>query len=514
VVTASADKTARIWDAATGKQIAILRGHDDRVDSAHFSPDGRWVVTASADHTARVWDAGPAKGLATRLLGHKGAVMTGAFGPDGNQVVTGSIDKSARLWNSATGKELAILKGFARHGKSALRDGLVGGVRCVIFGPDGKRIVTVSADPIARIRTTELFGLLDGKEEAVSFTPVRIWDAKSGRELAALEGLSEGVRSAAFSPDGKRLLTVGDGQSTRAIISTSGSSLSFSNSSGTDHTARIWDARTGKQLAILQGKWYQLFSAAWSADGRRVCTAAGYPWHARVWDAATGKQLLRVGPRNGPIISAAVFSPDRRRLLTWNDGGRSHSSTPDKSAHLWDARTGKPIAALKGHLSDVNCAAFSADGKWIVTTAEMVNQSIFLHGLEGRWIDTNYKDRTARLWNAATGKLHAILRGHERAVHSAAFSPDGRYVVTASEDKTARIWEVATGKEYFTLRGHEDAVTSAAFSPNGKRVLTTSWDGTARIWPVDPLPLAVARKPRELTAEERERFEIDALEKS
>jgi WD40 repeat protein len=80
--------------------------------------------------------------------------------------------------------------------------------------------------------------------------------------------------------------------------------------------------------------------------------------------------------------------------------------------------------------------------------------------------------------------------------------------VTTSEDHTARIWDVATGKEYFTLTGHRDAVTSAAFSPDGRQVVTTSWDGTARLWPVDPLPLAVARKPRELTPEERERFEV------
>src|SRR5262249_42031346 len=160
--------------------------------------------------------------------------------------------------------------------------------------------------------------------------------------------------------------------------------------------------------------------------------------------------------------------------------------------------------------------SFSLDGQWIVTTAETVNRSIrmggVMSGLDDRWMDTQYRDRTARLWRAATGKLHAVLRGHERAVHSAAFSRDARWVITTSEDKTARIWGVATGKEYFTLRGHEDALTSGTFSPDGRRVLTTSWDGTARIWPVDPLPLALARTPRTLTAEEQERFEIGTLE--
>jgi WD40 repeat protein len=57
IVTASWDKTARIWDAATGKEITVLRGHDDSVSSAAFSPDGMWIVTASWDKTARIWDA-------------------------------------------------------------------------------------------------------------------------------------------------------------------------------------------------------------------------------------------------------------------------------------------------------------------------------------------------------------------------------------------------------------------------------------------------------------------------
>ena len=73
IVTASADKTARIWDAATAKEIAVLRGHDDSVNSAAFSPDGSRIVTASADKTARIWDAATAKEIAV-LRGHDGTV--------------------------------------------------------------------------------------------------------------------------------------------------------------------------------------------------------------------------------------------------------------------------------------------------------------------------------------------------------------------------------------------------------------------------------------------------------
>ena len=78
------------------------------------------------------------------------------------------------------------------------------------------------------------------------------------------------------------------------------------------------------------------------------------------------------------------------------------------------------------------------------------------------------------IWDAATGKEIAVLRGHDNEVMSAAFSPDGSRIVTASDDKTARIWDAATAKEIAVLRGHDDVVNSAAFSPDGSRIVTAS----------------------------------------
>jgi WD40 repeat protein len=67
-------------------------------------------------------------------------------------------------------------------------------------------------------------------------------------------------------------------------------------------------------------------------------------------------------------------------------------------------------------------------------------------------------------------------------VNSAAFSPNGSRIVTASVDNTARIWDAATAKEIAVLRGHDSFVWSAAFSPDGSRIVTASGDKTARIW--------------------------------
>ena len=103
---------------------------------------------------------------------------------------------------------------------------------------------------------------------------------------------------------------------------------------------------------------------------------------------------------------------------------------------------------------------------------------------DGSRIVTTSSDKTARIWDVATAKEIAVLRGHEGSVSSATFSPDGSRVVTASWDKTARIWDAASGKGMAAMRGHEGFVFSAAFSPVRPRIVTASADGTARIWDV------------------------------
>ena len=120
---------------------------------------------------------------------------------------------------------------------------------------------------------------------------------------------------------------------------------------------------------------------------------------------------------------------------------------------------------------------------------------------------TAANDGTARVWNAATGEQLFKVGDEQNAMHSAAFSPDGRWIVTAADDLTARIWYADSGREYFRLSGHRGPVFCAAVSPDSQSVVTASGDGTARIWPIDPLPVAESRKPRSLTDREREMFE-------
>jgi WD40 repeat protein len=258
---------------------------------------------------------------------------------------------------------------------------------------------------------------------------------------------------------------------------------------------------TGRELAVLTGHQNSVYSAAFSPDSLRVVTASGDKT-ARLWEVATGRELAVLTGHQNSVYSAA-FSPDGLRVVT---------ASGDNTARLWEVATGRELAVLTEHKPTVywkqelamltltgprrgprlvNSAAFSPDGLRVVTTSF---------------------DKTAQLWEVATGRKLAVLTGHQDDVYSAAFSPDGQRVVTASKDDTARLWEVATGRELAVLAWHQKYVYSAAFSPDGLRVVTASMDNTARLWLVFPnwqemAAYAQRMLPRtQLTCEERRRF--------
>jgi WD40 repeat protein len=511
----SSRRTAVLMDVDTGKETAVFRGHEGDITSAHFSPDGRQLITASLDGTLRLWDAGPTPDLAVVLRGHESAGNfargIARFSPDGRRLFTafplgigtqGPCDPAVRVWNAASGKSLAVLKGLAG---SPFGKHLPGLLHAVDLSSDGERLVTASRDyivlketdapPVANPPNELLPPHLDRTKPPgmivadVPFTPVRIWDTRTGQEKLALKGFTRGVQSATFSPDGKRLLTVTDGMRRWCTFDAKGEFLGTpsTNMGGSpDPAVRIWDAQSGRLLATLGDRRLGAI-AAWCPDGRVITDDRG---GLQMWDALTGKKLFpfeKQFPSEWGLdfVGDPVVSPNGRYVL----GLRGQGSDLGAIVPLWDAGTGKLRSLLSRHEGGVTAAVFSPDSRWVATAS---------------------KDRTARVWEAATGRERWVLGGHERTVTGVAFSPDGKRLATVSEDATARLWDVETGRAWLTLTGHGGRVHSAVFSPDGERLATTSEDDLVRIWPVDPLSEARARRPRELTPSERQRFSIGA----
>ena len=133
----------------------------------------------------------------------------------------------------------------------------------------------------------------------------------------------------------------------------------------------------------------------------------------------------------------------------------------DKLARVWDAWTGKLRAVLRGRGDAVVLAAFSPDGSRLLTSTV---------------------GNRASLWDPETGEQVARLRGHRGEVNDVAFSPKGGLLASAGDDRTAHVRDAATGRTLTVLDGHTRAVHGVAFSPAGTIVATASGDRTARIW--------------------------------
>jgi WD40 repeat protein len=436
IATASDDNTSRIWDAATGNELAIFE-HDDRVRHVAFSPDGTKLATASFDKTARIWDTATGKELAR--LEHNESVRHVAFSPNGATLATASFDDTARIWGATTGEELGRLV----H---------EGSVDYVEFSPDGSKLATVSGDGTARIWDTTTVKELARLEHnwlcRVAFSPdgtklattgigggteLRIWDAATGKELARLRRHLGTVLYVEFSPDGSKLATA-----------------------SIDDTARIWHTTTGLELARIELD-ESVDYVKFSPDGEKLATVSG-DYTAQIWDALTYKELLRL--EHDESVNQIAFSPDGEKIITVSGDGM---------VRIWDAATDEEPARLEHSksvpdvgFSSVKYVEFSPDGAKLATASY---------------------DYTARIWDAATGKEVARLE-HSDGVLNVAFSPDSTTIATASLDGTARIWDALTGKKLAKLEHEFWWVNQVVFSPDGSKLATASFDGPVRIWNV------------------------------
>jgi WD40 repeat protein len=474
------DHKIKLWDAESGTELMTLAAHNH--GRAAFSPDGERIVSGSKDNTIKVWDAATGAEVMT-LHGHKDIVGCVALNSDGKRVLSGSWDKTIKVWNTVTGAELMTLRGHTEK------------IASVAFSPDGTRFISSSYDKTISVwdgDTGNQIMVLKGHEGVVgpiSISPdgkrivsgsedktSKVWDMVTGSELMTLRGHDRGVLSVAFSPDGSQLVTAGqtinlwDAANGTQLTSFVGhqdmiSDVAFSPdgkrivSGSKDNTIKVWEPGVDHKAPLkLEGRHKGM---AFSPDGNRIVTGGE---NITIWDAATGDQVMRINHAGG----CTSFSPDGKRIIS-TDG-----RTDANGIKVWDAITGKELLTLSGHDGTINgtiwSMSYSPDGTRIVSGGE---------------------DKTVRIWNASTGAEVMTLRGHGdwpelpscSPVSSVVFSPDGKLIASGSYDRTIKIWNAKTGAEVRTLE-HSHLVSGATFSPNGSQIVSTHgrsirvWDAT------------------------------------
>lgn len=249
-------------------------------------------------------------------------------------------------------------------------------VCAVTYSADGKYLVSAGGSEFTPARNG---GKTTGE--------IKVWDRLSRALKGKLEGHTNKIFAAVFSPDGKTLAT-----------------------GAADQTIRLWNVESLQEQRVLKGHTDAISSLAWSPDGT-VLASASWDKTVRLWNPNSGEQLATL-TGSDELLSVAV-SPDGTLVAA---GGANWLIT------LWNIGSRERIAELSGHRGTVYAMAFSPDA---VTLA------------------TGSGDETVRLWNIESRETKHVLRGHRSGISSVAFTPDGARLVSGALNDPVRIWNLS-----------------------------------------------------------------------
>ncbi len=463
----------RVFDAGSEQPRATLPVHGaaPRVVLSHR---GENLLTFDDRGMARVWNVDDGSLLAEWTVGR--ALVGGTFSSDASRVLVWARDGPAVVWPVGRGARIelgapagvnpSIMNGaFFAAGRRVLTWNYGGVGLAQVFDADtGKLLAALRHDDAVRNTTLDRSGtrVLSWSDDGTA----RLWDSATGRLRLAFQHERE-VRGAAFGPDEKRIVT-------------------WSN----DGTARVWDATSGEPASLPLTHDGPIHDAAFSPDGRSVLTSDRRS--ARLWRLLPESDRRRFTLTHRESVLAAGFAAGDEVIVLTVDG----------RLHRWagEKEQGDPLALprkLAGAAFDPDArriAGWSSDdavGIWSTDRATALvppmrheRSDLGIRGLrwngDGTRLLSFGEDRTARLWEAATGKPLAVFR-HPVAVSGARFAEDPTRIVTWAIDRVVRVWDVARPQPLIALPAHEFDVRGAVPSGDVSEVLSFDANGTIRV---------------------------------
>jgi WD40 repeat protein len=523
-----------VWDPETGEKLFTLENSRprNRVCGLAFLAGDHQLIVAyrnSERHgqqsAVTIWDLATKKRVRDIRTEYENAderekfarLGSIAVSPDGRWLATGDENGYVALWDVESGELQHTLQ--QRRSRE---------VRCVAFSPDSKLIAAAIHGYVVEPGD-------DASHEQTRDELLRVWEVETGEELFSMVDPCRGIRSVAFSPDGKRFAVAGRYEGPhftvqihdvetqrvtgrlsghadtvyRVVFRDDGKQLATVSA---DRMAKIWDADSGRLLYTLRGHLDRIGDVAFQSGVNRVATASSDST-VRIWEVAD-QEVQALSTRNAPIVDFAV-SPDGKRLATIVGHPMRHYPLDQPSeaiedalnldadpggVKIFDVSTGQPLLTLPGDLQDGTSAAWSRDGKTIAA---------------GAYVDSFYPvggdfpvGESVILWDASNGKKRFQFPGGSTCV---ALSPDGKLLASASKPRamqvvtlpdgrtipldpdperiadlsgSVKLWDVETGRLVRRLAKSE-AVDTVVFSPDARWLASrSSSDKEVRIWSV------------------------------
>jgi len=385
VVSGSSDNTLKVWDLESGQLLRTLVGHSSKVASVAVVVGECHVISASADRTLKVWDLHSGQLLRT-IEGHASSINGVAVTPDGQNAVSGSADKTLKVWDLHSGQLIRTIEGHASF---------VNGVAITL---DGQRVVSASADKT-----------------------LKVWDLQSGQLIRTIEGHTNFVNAVVITPDG------------RSVISASA-----------DKTLKVWDLQSGQLIRTIEGHANFVNAVAVTPDGRTAVSASAGNT-IRVWDLHSG-QLLRSMVDRANFINAMIVTPD---------GHSAVSASADNSLKVWDLQSGQLLRTIEGHANSINAIAATPNGQNAVSASA---------------------DKTVKVWDLHSGQLIRTIEAHVSFVNDVAITLDGRRLISASADHTLKIWDLDSGQLLAPFTA-DASVSTCTVAPDGMTIVAGDASG-------------------------------------
>ena len=505
MLSGSEDRKWGLWDVAGFQEVnqlrsTSLRGHENGILAARFAPHGDGIVTASLDRTARVWDAAAGRERATLREGHEYLATSAILLPGGERLLTAGGDNSARLWDMTVGAQTGVLTGTGRHAAIAVSaDG-----RFALTGAPAVENIDEAAQTSLRIYA-RLWDLANQ-------TVLREFSETVAAELVESQPMSA-VSAAAISPDGALFYTGhADGQgrlwredgapvllqghtrsvTAAAFVAPAGARLLTASG---DQTVAQWDVASGRELLDLSMRHDGWVSSLSLTDDGRTAVTAAEDGLVRSWDVATARELARLSG-SGELVDGLAFVNGGASMLWVGDDGVLRISDPQG---VTEERT---INAVAGDW--IYSAAVAPDGArlavitgsgWVTLidfASGSVTESIRAEGArdvaftaEGDRVICGGADGKLRIIGVAADRQPRDWQAHQGMIHEIAVSLDGSRVASAGADGFARIWNAATGELVQELRGQGGAVTALGWSESGEFLATGCADGSVQWWTAD-----------------------------